>query len=210
MNDDSRTIDDEEFLPSQIYLVDNSSRLVDAWRTAFSVFPEIEPLQGDYFQKDADAIVSPANSFGIMDGRLDLAIRDQLGYSIQGKIQQVIVERYHGELPIGCAEIVETGTRRWKYMVAAPTMRIPESVAFTINAYLAFRAILVAVENFNRQRAKREIDSLVCPGLGTGVGAMDPAKCAGQMRLAHQAMLTPAMIPRFESIHQFHNILRSV
>ena len=35
-------------------------------------------------------------------------------------------------------------------MVAAPTMRIPEPIPFTINAYLAFRAILLAVENFNR------------------------------------------------------------
>lgn len=30
----------------------------------------------------AEAMVSPANSFGIMDGGLDAAIRDQLGFGV--------------------------------------------------------------------------------------------------------------------------------
>ena len=141
----------DELLPAKIYLIDTSPLLASAWRTAFARFPEFQVLQGDYFQQPADALVSPANSFGIMDGGLDLAIRNTLGYSIQGKLQQVIVDKYHGELPVGVAEIVETGDERWPYLVAAPTMRIPESVHGTLNAYLAFHAILVAVENFNRQ-----------------------------------------------------------
>jgi hypothetical protein len=92
-------------------------------------------------------------------------------------------------------------------MVAAPTMRVPESVAFTINAYLAFRAVLVAVENFNRRLGSRVIGSLVCCGLGTGVGGMSASKCARQMRLAYQNVVEPSMIRRFESIHEFHNAL---
>jgi O-acetyl-ADP-ribose deacetylase (regulator of RNase III) len=212
MNADSdvmRTIstDDDSSLPTKLWLIDRSPALVTEWKTSFAVFSEVAVLAGDYFQQPADAIVSPANSFGIMDGGLDLAIRDQLGYSIQGKIQDVITDKYHGELPIGSAEIVETGDPRWKYMVAAPTMRVPESVAFTINAYLAFRAVLVAVENFNRRLGSRVIGSLVCCGLGTGVGGMSASKCARQMRLAYQNVVEPSMIRRFESIHEFHKAL---
>ena len=143
-----------------------------------------------------------------MDGGLDLAMREKLGYTIESNIQRVILEKYHGELPVGIAEIVETGDARWPYMVAAPTMRIPESVAFTFNAYLAFRAIFVAVENFNQSKQQRVINSLVCSGLGTGVGAMSAAKCAAQMQIAYKTMLMPAMIGRFESIHALHNALR--
>jgi O-acetyl-ADP-ribose deacetylase (regulator of RNase III) len=200
----------EEWLPTKIVLIDSSPRLAEQWKRAFAVFPEVEPIAGDYFQQNADAMVSPANSFGIMDGGLDLAIRDQLGYSIQGKVQNLILEEYHGELPIGSAVIVETGDSRWQYLIAAPTMRIPESVAYSINAYLAFRAILVAVENFNRQMGRREIDSLIVPGLATGVGGMSAAKCADQMRMAYQTILEPAMIRRFESIHAFHAALHNV
>ena len=204
---DSPALDDD-WLPSKIYLIDSAPRLVEEWRAAFSVFDEVSVLAGDYFQQPADALVSPANSFGIMDGGLDLAIRDTLGYEVQGKVQQVIIDKYHGELPIGVAEIIETRHAHWPYLIAAPTMRIPESVAFTFNAYLAFRAILIAIKNLNRAAGQRRIDSVVCSGLGTGVGGMSSEKCARQMRLAYKSLLMPAVIGRFESIHQFHAELR--
>jgi O-acetyl-ADP-ribose deacetylase (regulator of RNase III) len=181
MADESR---EDQWLPSKIYLIDRSSPLVSEWKAQFADCPVVEAIAGDYFQRPADAIVSPANSFGVMDGGLDLAIRDELGFAVERKIQEVIVERHHGELPIGCAEIIETNEPRWKYMIAAPTMRIPEPIPFTINAYLAFRAILVAVENFNKRVGRREIDSVVCSGLGTGVGGVSALKCARQMRAA--------------------------
>ena len=93
MVDDKPRTNNDEWLPLvSVYLIDNWPQLVDAWARAFAVYPEIDPIAGDYFQRSADAIVSPANSFGIMDGGLGLAIRDQLGYSIQGKIQSVVVE----------------------------------------------------------------------------------------------------------------------
>jgi O-acetyl-ADP-ribose deacetylase (regulator of RNase III) len=199
---------DDEWLPSKIVLIDQSPALVEAWRQAFATFPEVEPLAGDYFQRPADAMISPANSFGIMDGGLDLAIRDRLGHLVQKRVQDAIREKHHGELPVGCAEIVETDRPEWKYLVAAPTMRVPESVAFTLNAYLAFRAALVAVENFNRAAGVRRIGSLVCCGLGTGVGGMSPARCAAQMQIAYKTMIGPPIIGRFESIHAVHQALR--
>src|ERR1700724_3686869 len=101
------TPSEEMMLPAKIFLIDRSQFLVDEWKEQFSDCPAVEAIAGDYFQKPADAIVSPANSFGIMDGGLDLAIRDKLGFSVESKIQAIIVEKYHGELPVGCAEIVE-------------------------------------------------------------------------------------------------------
>jgi O-acetyl-ADP-ribose deacetylase (regulator of RNase III) len=198
---------EEALLPSRIYLIDRSQLLVDRWKEQFSDCPAVEAVAGDYFHRPADALVSPANSFGIMDGGLDLAIRDQLGFSVERKIQEVIDEQYHGELPVGSAEIVETGDPRWRYMIAAPTMRIPEPIPFTINAYLAFRAVLVAVENLNKALGRREIDSLVCCGLGTGVGQISASKCAMQMRAAYQVMKTPPRILSFHGIHAFHRAL---
>lgn len=208
MNADSQI--DEDFFPTKIALIDQSPRLVEAWKREFSRFADVEAICGDFFQRPADAMVSPANSFGIMDGGLDAAITDRLGPGVQGRLQDVIVDRYHGELPIGCAEVVETRDERWPYLIAAPTMRIPESAEFTINAYLAFRAILIAAQNFNRGLGERRIDSLVCPGLCTGIGRMPPHRCAGQMRMAYWSVSLPAVIGRFESIHEFHRTLRSL
>ena len=198
-----------DWLPSKLWLIDQSADLAREWQDCFSTFPEVEVRAGDYFVQPADAIVSPANSFGVMDGGIDLAIRDQLGFSIQGKVQDAIVDRFHGELPVGAAVIVETGDSRWKYLIAAPTMRVPERVSTSINAYLACRAVLVAAERFNREQGSKRIESLVCCGLCTGVGEMLPGRCARQMALAYKSMLMPAMIGRYESIHALHVALRN-
>jgi O-acetyl-ADP-ribose deacetylase (regulator of RNase III) len=194
-------------LPSKVFLVDRSQLLVDCWKAQFSDCPAVEAIPDDYFQRPADAIVSPGNSFGIMDGGLDLAIRDQLGFSVESKVQEVIDARHHGELPVGCAEIVETGNPRWRYLIAAPTMRVPEPIPFTINPYLAFRAILLAVETYNKALGREEIDSVVCCGLGTGIGQVSASRCAMHMRAAYQVMKAPARILSFQGIHEFHKAL---
>ena len=191
----------------KLYLIDSKPELCDKWRLVFSNYPEVEVLTGDYFQQSADAIVSPANSFGIMDGGLDLAIRNELGFQVETDIQEVILNKYHGEMPIGSAEIINTKHNKWSYLIAAPTMRIPENIAFTLNAYIAFRAILIAINRFNDSQPKRPIKSLICSGLGTGVGSMEPVKCAAQMRAAYKLIKEPARISSFEEIHKSHQTL---
>jgi O-acetyl-ADP-ribose deacetylase (regulator of RNase III) len=176
--------------------------MVRAWRAAFADRDEIEVIEGDYFARQAAALVSPANSFGIMDGGLDAAIRDELGFAIQQRVQRVIIERHHGELPVGTAELVETGDVRWPVLVVAPTMRVPESVAQTLNAYLAFRAVVLACKRAN-------IESVVCCGLCTGIGGMDPQRAAVQMRMALLHAAGPARIPSFDQIHATHRTLRT-
>jgi O-acetyl-ADP-ribose deacetylase (regulator of RNase III) len=188
----------------KLYLIDSKPELCEKWRKVFSSYPEVVVLTGDYFQQSADAIVSPANSFGIMDGGLDLAIRYELGFQVETDIQEVILNKYHGEMPIGTAEIININHDRWSYMIAAPTMRVPEKIAFTLNAYNAFRAILIAINNFNEHNLRKPIKSLVCSGLGTGIGCMEPIKCAAQMRAAYKLIREPARISSFEEIHKSH------
>jgi O-acetyl-ADP-ribose deacetylase (regulator of RNase III) len=195
-------------LPALIRLVDRWKPLTDAWAEVFAENDSIRVECGDFFSEPADALVSPANSFGIMDGGLDLAIRGQLGGDLQRRVHSVIVERHHGELPVGVAEVVATGNERWPYLVVAPTMRVPEPVGSTLNAYLAFRAALVAVRSFN-DTAEAPIRSLVVPGLGTGIGGMEARRCAAQMRVAFDQVAGPARIPSFDTIHRIHGKLRS-
>lgn len=105
----------------QILLVDREAAMVRAWRAAFDDRDDVEVVEGDYFSRRADAMVSPANSFGVMDGGLDAAIRDVLGFAVQQRAQRAIVERHHGELPVGSAELIETNDERWPILVVAPT-----------------------------------------------------------------------------------------
>lgn len=194
----------------RIILIDKQPELVEAWDEAFSSFENVSALRGDFFSQDASAMVSPANSFGVMDGGLDRAIRDKLGYNIERQVQAMILKKYHGEMPVGAAEIVKTSHERWPNLIVAPTMRVPENVAHTHNAFHAFRAILGVIQRFNNSTSGDPIDSVLVPGLATGWGAMAPRKCAAQMRLAYNVGAKPARIPSFDQIHALHNKLKSL
>jgi O-acetyl-ADP-ribose deacetylase (regulator of RNase III) len=189
----------------RILLVDNSVQLVRAWNEVFRGVEIVEASVGDYFDWAADAMVSPANSFGIMDGGIDLAIRDQLGPEVERRVRKVIEEKHHGEMPIGCAEVVATDHSRWPFLVSAPTMRIPEDVSRTVHAYWAFRAVLLAVLNHDPP-----IRSLLCPGLATGVGRMPPRRCAVQMHHAWLQVTGEASAPSFQRIHTHHKAMKTV
>lgn len=195
-------------LPTRICLVDHWQPLTRAWAEVFARSSSVAVREGDFFAEDADALVSPANSFGIMDGGLDAAIRAEVGGHVQSAVQRRIIEEHHGELPVGSAEVIATDHPRWPFLIVAPTMRVPESVAHTLNAYLAFRATLLAVVRHNRD-TDRPIRSLVVPGLGTGIGGMDARRCAAQMRVAFDQVSKPARIPSFSLIHEVHHKLRS-
>jgi O-acetyl-ADP-ribose deacetylase (regulator of RNase III) len=160
-----------------------SASVADKLAHHFQNVEAVEVVRGNLLDLDSDAIVSPANSFGDMGGGIDKAIDDFHVGEAQRRVMAAIREQFLGELPVGAALVVELPSRRFPFVVAAPTMRIPGNVAGSINAYLAMRAALVAVIRHNAV-SDRPIQSLAVPGLGTGVGGMDHHEAAGQMRAA--------------------------
>ncbi|MEO0603403.1 MAG: macro domain-containing protein [Myxococcota bacterium] len=155
-----------------------------AFREAFHDVAEVEAHRTSILDVDTDAIVSPANSFGYMDGGLDLVLSQHFGWALEKRVRAELLDRHFGELPVGQAIVVSTGDRRVPWLISAPTMRVPMRIADTTHAYLAFRAVLVAVQTHNAANARSAIRSVACPGLGTGEGRMAPSVCAAQMRYA--------------------------
>lgn len=165
-------------------LRDLNSAMVLAWRRAFAGCEGVEVSGGDIFGERADAIVSPANSFGYMDGGIDLVYSQFFGWDLQTRLQERLRNEHHGELPVGSALVIETRHAEIPWLVSAPTMRIPMAVPDTVNAWLAFRATLRAVQAHNAANPRKPIQSLLCPGLCTAVGRMPPERSARQMRHA--------------------------
>jgi O-acetyl-ADP-ribose deacetylase (regulator of RNase III) len=177
----------------KILLRDRNPEMVNAWKEAFKDEPEVECTIGDIFDTRADAIVSPANSFGFMMGGID-AVYASRWPDLQKTLRDHLNEHHFGELPVGLATVVRTGDDNdgIPYMISAPTMRVSSSIRGTVNAYLAFRAALAAVCRHNRETAQpgfKAIETLLCPGLGTAVGMMDPHVAARQMRIAYDAVV---------------------
>jgi O-acetyl-ADP-ribose deacetylase (regulator of RNase III) len=169
-----------------ISLIYRDQPLGDAWQAAFAEYPEVSVVAGDLTEVRSDAVVSPANSFGFMDGGLDLALSERLGWDLQDRLQEAIHQLPERELLVGKALTLATGDPHIPWLIAAPTMRVPMSfqIATSINAYLAMKAILLAAIGHP------EINSVAIPGLCTGVGRMPPEIAAQQMRAAYAEIIS--------------------
>lgn len=174
--------------PLRIVLRALSYELVDAWKKHFAGIDAVEASQGSILTVTGDAIVSPANSFGYMDGSLDLIYSQHFGWGVEERLRARLLAEYDGELPVGQAVIVPTQHAQIPWLISAPTMRVPMKIAETVNAYLAFRAVLQCVRDFNKS-APTPIRTILCPGLGTGEGRMPVERCACQMRAAYDAIV---------------------
>lgn len=137
------------------------------------------------------AFISPANSYGWMDGGIDDI------YSIMfpgppeiGKVVQNFIKKhtiYYNKpdclpnyekrpvLPIGSSIIVPTSEEK-TYLVSAPTMVVSSNVSKSSNAYYATLASLKVIE-----KSKEKISVIYIPGMCTGCGCMPLSKAIKQM-----------------------------
>jgi len=165
--------------------------LADAWRKFCGELDFVSIHQGSILDVECDAVVSPANSFGFMDGGIDAVYLHHFGYNIQTRVRRQIFDHHHGELIVGHADAVETGDEKIPFLIVAPTMRVPMILQDTVNPYLAARAVftLAKHKNFLSGALKGEpisehIETIALPGLGTGVGRVGFNTCAHQVRQA--------------------------
>ena len=164
----------------------NDDELGDQWRQFFGSQPDVEVLQGDLCRVRADAVVSPANSFGFMDGGLDLALSQRFGWGLEERLQRVIAERPLRELLVGEALALPTGDPDVPWLISAPTMRVPMRLQQSVNAYLAMKAILVTASG---HAGAPPIQRVAIPGLGTGCGRSGAKAAARQMWAAYREVI---------------------
>lgn len=178
--------------------------LLDAWKESCASIEGVVVHKGSILEVDCDAIVSPGNSFGFMDGGIDLIYSSHFGKHVQERLQKLIRTRHQGELLVGTAEIIETDDQRIPFLIAAPTMRVPMVLRTGVNPYLAARAALLLIKNgkFPTGSNKGEpvenlVETVAFPGLGTGVGGVSPKVCARQFRAAiEDVVLEKLAFPR--------------
>ena len=168
----------------KIQLVDRNAEMCAQWRKHFKGCEDVVVHHGDFFSLETDCIVSPANSFGFMDGGLDLAIMKQFGTDLESRVQKYILFGHGGELLVGEAFWIETGISDIPYMICAPTMRVPMILKDSVNVYLASKAIFKLLRL--RHPVYRTVNTVTISGLGTGIGKVPYDICAKQMRQAYE------------------------
>lgn len=126
-----------------------------------------------------DVYVSPANSFGWMDGGID-AIYSQMFPGIQELVQKHIAQlspvifQNRPLLPVGSALITKKGELpNGKLLICAPTMQTPHNIQKHLqNVYYAAIAIFQVCQKLPPGTV------IGIPGLGTGVGGLSGEECA--------------------------------
>ena len=112
-----------------------------------------------------DAVVNPANSLGIMGGGVAAALSRRGGPTIQREAMSL------APIAVGAAVVTNAGQLFAKHVIHAPTMEQPGSKVGVENVRRATRAALLAA-------AHHGFDLIAIPGMGTGLGGVDPSDAA--------------------------------
>jgi O-acetyl-ADP-ribose deacetylase (regulator of RNase III) len=175
----------------QIILSAVENSLADAWEKFCGDLDFVSIHRGSILDLYCDAVISPANSYGFMDGGIDGLYLDYFGREIQARVRRQIYDHHRGELVVGNADIVETGDPKIPFLIIAPTMRVPMVLYDSVNPYLAARAIFLLVSSgiflsgtYQGKKIEGKVQTIAIPGLGTGVGKVGYNTCAHQVRQA--------------------------
>ncbi|TBU22315.1 macro domain-like protein [Dichomitus squalens] len=213
-------------MPVKFILFDISPKLVSAWNESFPNLVSKDVLENitikgaslEDLNMPFDTVVSPANSFGRLDGSFDQVLSDWIAPeddndALTHAAQAVLYARWRGYAPAGTCTLVPLGKTKCannklgvRHVALCPTMRIPESVRWHKEVvYNCVWSLLVEIDNHNEaiaedsegaaRRGLREIETVAMTGLATGVGRVPVDMCARQMALAfahyHEAKAKP-------------------
>lgn len=182
----------------KLILVDTNADVVDAFKENFKHFENVEFFHGKFEDvEEYDCMVSPANSFGIMDGGIDEAIIKYFGEDLQRNVLENILTFYSGMQPVGTSMLVKTGNEKHPYLAHTPTMQVPLSIINTDNVYYAMSAMLNCIKTHNNILDNNpeivlrfcRINKVLVPGFGTLTGRMKPRQATQQMALAYEHFL---------------------
>lgn len=126
---------------------------------------QVHLAKSDITTMAVDAIVNPANSLGIMGGGVAAALSRRGGPSIQKEAMSL------APIAVGAAVVTTGGNLYAKHVIHAPTMEQPGSKVGVENVRRATRAALIAA-------ARRSFEVIAIPGMGTGLGGVDPSDAA--------------------------------
>jgi O-acetyl-ADP-ribose deacetylase (regulator of RNase III) len=129
---------------------------------------QIHLAKSDISDMAVDAVVSPANSLGIMGGGVAAVLSRKGGSTIQREAMSL------APIAVGAAVVTNAGSLWAKNIIHAPTMEEPGQKVTAESVRRAMRAALLAA-------SQRGFQVIAVPGLGTGLGGADPSEAARAM-----------------------------
>ena len=164
----------------EIILLDNKKEMCQAWRKYFSEFKDVKIIC-EFLEfadlDDVDCYVSPANSYGLMDGGYDKALTMLFGVELQRRVQDYIISNLYGEQQVGSSIIVDIPGEK-KKLIHTPTMRVPARITDPEVIYTSMRSTLICA-------LKNNVGKIVIPAFGGATGRLLPDVIAEEMFKAY-------------------------
>ena len=171
----------------KIFLLDQKAIMQDSWSAYFYNEPNVsvfcETLDNFLSHTKVDCVVSPGNSYGLMDGGFDQALSEYFGWELQNQVQEYILKKFRGEQPIATSFIIDTDKDKVK-LIHTPTMRIPFPVKDPMIVYQCMRTTLMTA-------LESTIDSIVIPAFCGGWGNVSPKVIERLMYEAYKQVMNP-------------------
>ena len=168
-----------------IYIISYYDNEYKVMKEKFKDCSNVEVVKNDFviFMNETpgiECIVSPANSYGHMDGGYDAAISDYLGWDFQLQVQKFIKDNYYGEQIVGTSFIINAPKN--KKLIHTPTMVKPEIIIDDRIVYFSMRSTLICA-------LKNNIKSIIIPLFGAGTGEVPIEIAAKHMYDAYMQIL---------------------
>lgn len=193
----------------KLILVDTQPDLCREFEKQFSGIDQVSVINTRFQDvPEWDCVVTPANSYGIMDGGFDYYLTEYFGFDLQRSVRAGLYVFYSGIQPVGTSMIVETGNKKHPYVAHTPTMRYPMKIQGTINIFMAMKAAMEAVQDHNDNVKGKRIETVLCPGLGTCTGGVRGDLAAHQMRLAYDMVINPPKKMTWDVVRQIEGRFR--
>lgn len=170
----------------RIILLDRNVDMVAAWEESFKDESNVTFVQDEFARfmdehPEIDCIVSPANSYGIMDGGFDLALLRHCGNDLMHVVQRRILDAWFGEQPVGTSLSVKF---EGVTLIHTPTMRVPSRVVDPMVVYHAMRSTLI-------EALRIDARTVVVPAFGAGCGTLSFDVVAKLMAAAYHQVANP-------------------
>jgi O-acetyl-ADP-ribose deacetylase (regulator of RNase III) len=160
--------------------------MVHWWNEFFKNTSDVEVVCDDFARfmnsHEVECVVSPANSYGLMDGGYDFAITDYFGEELPKKVQKYLLENLCGEQPVGTSIMVDINEKQ--KLIHTPSMRIPSHIKDPLVVYNCMRTCLMLAK-------QNKIKSIVIPAFGGACGNVNFSVIAEMMFNAYTQVSNP-------------------
>lgn len=166
----------------KIYIVDNNQYTTQVFEDAFDNYPNIIVINDDLYhffdehRDEIEALVSPANSYGHMDGGFDARLSDILGWDFQLKVQQYIKEHFNSCQPVGTSFIIKTHMPHLS-LIHTPTMKYPSRIRDD-------KIVTTCTTSTLECALANNIKCLILPVFGGACGGLSPEVTSKRMKEA--------------------------